>query len=72
MIVRLVNINKNVQPGTVREKTCKKCGETKPVQKFPKNWNYADSYGATCKECVKLQTKQRNEKKKSENIISHF
>jgi len=39
------------------EKTCKQCGETKPLESFYKN---GDSYFSSCKACVKIKQRVRN------------
>jgi len=46
------------------EKKCIKCGETKPLNAFPKDKSSKDGYRNVCKECRKKNTKSSKEKKR--------
>lgn len=40
----------------MREKLCRKCGETKPVSEFPKDRNRSDGLHSNCKACRVAQS----------------
>jgi hypothetical protein len=41
------------------ERTCKKCGETKPIEEFAKNWTCTSGRVMVCKVCSR-RTKHRS------------
>lgn len=53
------------------ERTCTKCGETKPIRFFGKRKDSKDGISRVCKECVnkKFMEIRRREKKEQDNEI---
>ena len=49
----------------MKEKTCRRCGETKPLSKFYKNKNCKDGHGSYCKVCVNKTVKDSKTPEKS-------
>jgi hypothetical protein len=43
------------------ERTCQKCGETKPIEEFDKNKNRSYGYTNTCKKCRTITQKKYRE-----------
>lgn len=53
---------------TTQNKTCNKCGETKPLDDFPKRKDSPDGRRAECQQCYsKRQAKWRNENREKYN-----
>lgn len=48
------------------EKTCTKCGETKPLSDYYKKANTKDGKSYRCKDCVKSAVAEYQERKKEE------
>lgn len=46
----------------VSHKTCRKCGDTKPVSKFYKHKDYPDGYKAQCRDCINARRKLHESK----------
>lgn len=46
------------------ERTCKKCGETKPIEEFPKSKSTAGGHEFTCKRC--------SNKQKNKNLMAKY
>lgn len=45
-------------------KTCKKCGESKPIEEFYKHPKNIDGHSGTCKDCVIHYTQSKYERKR--------
>lgn len=52
---------------TMQSKTCRDCGQTKPITAFYRNATYSDGYMSSCKECKKAYQAQWREENREEH-----
>lgn len=48
-------------------KACKKCGQSKPLDAFPKHTQCADGHTGTCRQCINNRVRERAAKKRKES-----
>lgn len=51
------------QPATDGSKKCSACGDTKPIDAFPRHSQCAGGHSSVCKACVNAKAKERYERK---------
>lgn len=52
------------QPVTDGSKRCSACGDTKPIDAFPKHAQCAGGHSGVCKECCNVRAKERYERER--------
>jgi hypothetical protein len=53
-------------------KYCPKCGETKPVSEFARNWGANDGYQVYCKPCLNAYCRASSKARRERNKARHL